>query len=49
MRRMGGNQATFVIFQKARKGHLLQPSIGCNGRSRNLAMGDSLTTLTFAV
>ena len=28
----------FVIFQKARKGHLLQSSIGCNGRSRNLAI-----------
>ena len=26
----------FVIFQKARKGLLLQSSIGCNGRSRNL-------------
>ena len=34
MRRMGGNQATFCDFQKARKGHLLQSSIGCNGRSR---------------
>ena len=28
----------FVIFQKARKGHLLQSSIGCNGMSRNLAI-----------
>ena len=27
-----------MIFQKARKGHLLQSSIGCNGRSRNLAI-----------
>ena len=38
VRRMGGNQAKFVSFQKARKGHLLQSSIGCNGRSRNLAI-----------
>ena len=28
----------FVIFQKARKGHLLQSSIGCNGKGRNLAI-----------
>ena len=28
----------FVIFQEARKGHLLQYSIGCNGRSRYLAI-----------
>ena len=27
-----------MIFQKARKGHLLQSSIGCNGRSRNPAI-----------
>ena len=27
-----------MIFQKARKGHLLQSSIGCNGKSRNLAI-----------
>ena len=38
VRRIGGNQATFCDFQKARKGHLLQSSIGCNGRSRNLAI-----------
>ena len=38
VRRIGGNRQHFVIFQKARKGHLLQSSIGCNGRSRNLAI-----------
>ena len=41
MRRMGGNQATFCDFSKGtktEKGHLLQSSIGCNGRSRNLAI-----------
>ena len=27
-----------MIFQKASKDHLLQSSIGCNGRSRNLAI-----------
>ena len=38
VRRMGGNQATFCDFSKGLKGHLLQSCIGCNGRSRNLAI-----------